>query len=109
MAVNCAAIPVNLVESELFGHSRGAFTGATTTRQGRFGQADTGTMFLDEIGEMELERPGQGAAPDPGGGAVARWARTPCTRSTSGSSRPRTATSRSRSRPGDSAPISSGD
>src|SRR5438046_1849551 len=54
VAVNCAAIPVNLVESELFGHSRGAFTGATTTRQGRFGQADTGTIFLDEIGEMDL-------------------------------------------------------
>jgi two-component system response regulator HydG len=54
VAVNCAAIPVNLVESELFGHSRGAFTGATTARQGRFGQADTGTIFLDEIGEMDL-------------------------------------------------------
>ena len=54
VAVNCAAIPINLVESELFGHSRGAFTGATTTRQGRFGQADTGTIFLDEIGEMDL-------------------------------------------------------
>ena len=54
VAVNCAAIPINLVESELFGHSRGAFTGATTTRQGRFAQADTGTIFLDEIGEMDL-------------------------------------------------------
>jgi len=52
--VNCAAIPPTLVESELFGHARGAFTGATTARQGRFGQADTGTIFLDEIGEMEL-------------------------------------------------------
>jgi DNA-binding NtrC family response regulator len=54
IAVNCAAIPPNLVESELFGHARGAFTGATASRQGRFGQADTGTIFLDEIGEMEL-------------------------------------------------------
>ena len=54
VAVNCAAIPPNLVESELFGHARGAFTGATTARTGRFGQADTGTIFLDEIGEMEL-------------------------------------------------------
>ena len=54
VAVNCAAIPPNLVESELFGHARGAFTGATASRLGKFGQADTGTIFLDEIGEMEL-------------------------------------------------------
>jgi len=54
VAVNCAAIPVNLVESELFGHSRGAFTGATSSRVGRFAEADGGTILLDEIGEMEL-------------------------------------------------------
>jgi DNA-binding NtrC family response regulator len=53
VAVNCAAIPNTLVESELFGHARGSFTGATTSRIGRFAQADTGTIFLDEIGEME--------------------------------------------------------
>jgi two-component system response regulator AtoC len=53
VAVNCAAIPAGLVESELFGHSRGAFTGATTSRIGRFAEADGGTMLLDEIGEME--------------------------------------------------------
>jgi len=53
VAVNCAAIPVNLVESELFGHSRGAFTGATSSRMGRFAEADGGTILLDEIGEME--------------------------------------------------------
>jgi two-component system response regulator HydG len=53
VAVNCAAIPVNLVESELFGHSRGAFTGATASRMGRFAEADGGTILLDEIGEME--------------------------------------------------------
>ena len=52
--VNCAAIPPNLVESELFGHAKGAFTGATSSRTGRFAQADGGTIFLDEIGEMEL-------------------------------------------------------
>jgi DNA-binding NtrC family response regulator len=54
IAVNCAAIPPNLVESELFGHAKGAFTGATTSRLGRFAQADGGTIFLDEIGEMEM-------------------------------------------------------
>ena len=53
--VNCAAIPVNLVESELFGHERGAFTGATDKRVGKFEQADGGTLFLDEIGELPVE------------------------------------------------------
>jgi DNA-binding NtrC family response regulator len=52
--VNCAAIPANLVESELFGHAKGAFTGAASARAGRFAQADGGTIFLDEIGEMDI-------------------------------------------------------
>jgi formate hydrogenlyase transcriptional activator len=53
--VNCAAIPGTLMESEFFGHERGAFTGATTKREGRFALADGGTIFLDEVGELPLD------------------------------------------------------
>jgi sigma-54 specific flagellar transcriptional regulator A len=54
IAVNCGAIPADLLESELFGHEKGAFTGAVATRKGRFELADGGTLFLDEIGDMSL-------------------------------------------------------
>jgi two-component system, NtrC family, nitrogen regulation response regulator NtrX len=54
VAVNCAAIPETLIESELFGHEKGSFTGATSMKRGQFEQADGGTLFLDEIGDMSL-------------------------------------------------------
>jgi len=55
IAVNCASIPSNLIESELFGYERGAFTGATAPKPGRIEQADDGTLFLDEIGDLPVE------------------------------------------------------
>jgi transcriptional regulator with GAF, ATPase, and Fis domain len=55
ITVNCAALPSSLVESELFGHEKGAFTGATSARPGRFELADGGTLFLDEVGELAPE------------------------------------------------------
>ncbi len=54
VSINCAAVPENLLESELFGYEKGAFTGATTLRQGKFEFADRGSLFLDEVGEMAL-------------------------------------------------------
>jgi two-component system nitrogen regulation response regulator NtrX len=54
VAVNCAAIPETLIESELFGHEKGSFTGATSMKRGQFEQADGGTLFLDEIADMSL-------------------------------------------------------
>lgn len=54
ISLNCAALPESLVESELFGHVRGAFSGAVADRRGKFELADGGTLFLDEVGELSL-------------------------------------------------------
>jgi two-component system NtrC family response regulator len=62
VAVNCSALAENLLESELFGHEKGAFTGAVTTKKGRFELADGGTLFLDEIGELSPNLHGWGGS-----------------------------------------------
>ena len=58
MALNCAAIPENLLESEMFGHEKGAFSGAAARRIGKFESADGGTLLLDEISEMDVRLAG---------------------------------------------------
>ena len=82
--VSCAALPDTLIESELFGYEKGAFTGAAARKQGRFELADGGTLFLDEIGDVNLGDAGQAAARAAGARVRAARRRPSRSRSTSG-------------------------
>ncbi|MEJ7601897.1 MAG: sigma-54 factor interaction domain-containing protein [Kofleriaceae bacterium] len=105
VAVNCAAIPESLLETELFGHIKGAYTGATNARPGRFMSANEGTIFLDEIGDMTLAAQAKLLRVLEGRSSI-RSAPTRTFRSTSASWRRRTGTSRRWSPRGSFAPTS---
>ena len=103
ITINCGAIPENLLESELFGHVKGAFTGAVANKQGKFQAADGGTLFLDEIGEMPIELQVKILRALQETRRVPRRRHPPRDRATSASSRRPTAISRRRSRTAGSA------
>ena len=97
--VNCAAIPEELIESELFGHMKGSFTGAVADRRGKFELADGGTLFLDEIGDMTLKTQAKVLRALAGAGRRAGRRHMPASRWTSACSRRPTRTCRPRSAP----------
>ena len=98
VVINCAGIPETLMESELFGHKKGAFTGATQDKMGLFAAADRGTLFLDEVGEISPRFKSSCSGPSRSGSS-SPWETTRTSRRTSVSSRPPTSTWKPRSSP----------
>ncbi len=105
--VNCAALPGDLLESEMFGFERGAFSGALQAKPGKFEFANHGTIFLDEIGEMPAAAPGQAAARAAGRPVLPAWVAREMSRSTCASSPRPIVTSKTRSPPDTSGRICS--